>query len=150
MDAVTYPHDDVQAALAERVVPIKLKIDEHGELAQRMGAIWTPGLLWLTPKGDVTHSNVGYFEPEEFQAELAFGCGKTAAMLGDWKGAEKTFDEVAQRWPGTHATPAALYWTGVAGYKATKDAGALKKAWTRLLDEHAGTAWAMKASFLRS
>jgi hypothetical protein len=149
MDAVTYPNDDVQALLDERAVPYKPQIDENKDFAKRMGVVWTPGLLWLTPEGDLAHSNVGYFEPDEFQAELVYGFGKVAAAQRAWNAARRSFDEVADRWPQSFAAPAALYWAGVAGKNATDDVGPLKTAWNRLLDVHPESAWAMKVSFLR-
>ncbi len=150
MDAVTYPDDETQRFLAERVVAVKPQIDRHPELAKRFGVAWTPGLVWLTPRGVPCHRNVGFFEPEELRAECLLGCAHAAAAESDWETALERFRETARLFPESHAAPAALYWAGVSAKKATGEAGALLALWKELLVEHPGSAWAMKVSFIEN
>jgi len=149
MDTVTYPDAETQRFLNEHVIAFKARIDEHADLAKGFGTTWTPGLVWLTPHGRACHQNVGYFEPEELRAESLYGCGHVAAGDSDWSTARERFEQTAERWPRSHAAPAARYWAGVAAKKATGDVDDLLKAWKRLLDDHPESAWAMKVSFLR-
>jgi hypothetical protein len=148
MDAVTYPDDDVQELLAERVIGFKPEVGENADLARRLGVTWTPGLVWLDPDGRACHRNVGFFEPREFQAECLLGCAHVAAAQGDWEAAGELFAEIAERFPRTYAAPAALYWAGVASKKATGEGRGLMRWWKQLLRSHTGNAWAMKVSFL--
>ncbi len=149
MDAVTYPNEDVIAFLSENVVAYKPKIDEHEDLAKQFGVVWTPGLVWLTSSGQAAHSNIGYFDPDEFLAESTLGTGHAAALSEDWEQAREHFATVSRRWPKSHAAAAGIYWEGVAGKRASGDAAPLLEAWNRLLADHKGDAWAMKVSFLK-
>lgn len=149
MDAVTYPEKRTQRFLAERVVAFRAKIDEHQDLAKELGVCWTPGLVWTTAEGVPFHRNVGFFEPDELLAEALLGCGHVAAGQSEWETARARFEEVVQRWPRSHAAPAAQYWAGVAGKKATGEVDALVSAWNELLARYGESAWAMKASFIR-
>lgn len=148
MDAVTYPDDAVEQFLSKEVVCFKPQIDENKDLARRYGVVWTPGLLWLDAEGSSHHQNVGFFPPEEFLAECAFGMGKVAAGCGDWSRALEHFDRVAETWPGSHAAPAALYWAGVASKMDSGKLEGLMERWKQILSSHPRSAWAMKVSFL--
>jgi TolA-binding protein len=150
MDTVTYPDKEVVQYLSEHFVCFKPRIDAQRSLAQQLGVVWTPGLVWLDAAGDVCHQNVGYFAPEELLAECAFGRGKSAALKGEWAEAKGCFTEVTESWPSSFAAPAALYWSGAASMMATKDKEAMLKSWNRLLEDHPDSAWAMKVSFLRN
>jgi hypothetical protein len=148
MDAVTYPDDDVQRFLAERVVAVKPQIDQETELAKRYGAVWTPGLVWMTPDGKACHQNVGFFEPAELLAESVLALGRVAGGRSDWKEARERFDEVTRTWPDSHAAPAALYWAGVAAKKDSGEVDGLMAAWKQLRKDHPDSAWATKVSFI--
>jgi hypothetical protein len=148
MDTVTYPNEEVETLLEEHAVCYKAQIEESKELARRYRVVWTPGLCWLDGEGNLLHQNVGYFEPHEFLAEFLSGCARVAAGRGDWKAARKSFEQVAERWPESHAAPAALYWAGVAGMRDSGEAEALMTPWKRLLEQYPRDAWAMKVSFI--
>jgi hypothetical protein len=148
MDAVTYPNDQVAAALNEGFIAFKPEIGKNARLAKGYGVVWTPGLLWLDAEGTVRHNNVGFFEPEELLAELDFGRGRVLAAAGDWEAARRTHEAAIERWPNAHATPAARYWAGVAAKKATGEAEPLVKHWKALRRAHPDSAWAMKVSFV--
>ena len=121
---------------------------EVRDLAKSFGLVWTPGLLWLTPEGRMCHRNVGFFEPEEFLAESLFGCGQVAAGQSDWERARATFQETVDRWPRSHAAPAALYWAGVAAMKVGQKDD-MVRSWKKILSDHPESAWAMKVSFIQ-
>jgi TolA-binding protein len=148
MDAVTYPNSDVAQYLNEHFVPVRLQIDQHKDQARRFGAKWTPGLFWLDAQGVARHQNVGYFHPEELLAECAYARGLVAVRTNDWQQGLERFEEVLLHWPRSFAAPAALYWAGAAVRMTTGNSEDMLERWQRLLREYAGTAWAMKVSFL--
>ena len=73
------------------------------------------------------------------------GLGRIALDAGNWAEAERRFREVVQRLPNTDAAPEALYWAGVARYKATGDASALKETGRAFTREYVDSTWAKKA-----
>ena len=54
-----------------------------------------------------------------------------------------------QQFPGTDAAPEALYWAGVARYKATGDAASLKDTARAFTQQYQDSTWAKKASVWR-
>ena len=76
----------------------------------------------------------------------------TCAELGltfereDWAQAQHLFHEALERDPQGDAAPEALYWEGVARYKATKNSAALAETARALAQRFAGAAWTKKAS----
>ncbi|MEZ5978673.1 MAG: hypothetical protein R3F34_10685 [Planctomycetota bacterium] len=145
---MTYPDSDTRKFLAENVVAHKVCVDDEERLVTRYDVAWTPGLVWTTPAGEAVHTNVGYFDPTEFQAECSFACGRVAAARGDWDRALERFDATAERWPHSHAAPAALFWAGAASKRSTGEVDGLLDRWKRILSDHAESAWAMKVSFV--
>ena len=150
MDAVTYPDEDVVRFLNEQTVCYKPRIDENEALAARFGVQWTPGLVWLTPEGKPCHENVGFFDPDEFLAESTFALGAAAVQEGAWHRALEHFESIPQRWSGSFAAPAAMYWSGVAAKMSSGEVRPLLSRWRQLLSAHPKSAWAMKAGFIES
>jgi TolA-binding protein len=60
--------------------------------------------------------------------------------------AEKRFRRIVERFAQSDVAPEAMYWAGVARYKATGDAAALKETAGNFQQRYAGSAWAKKAS----
>jgi TolA-binding protein len=53
---------------------------------------------------------------------------------------------VVERFPNSDAAPEALYWAGVARYKATNDPSALEQTAQASAQRYQDSAWAKKAS----
>jgi TolA-binding protein len=51
-----------------------------------------------------------------------------------------------KRYPETEAAPEAVYWAGVARYKATGDASALSETARQFRERYQSSSWAKKAS----
>jgi hypothetical protein len=70
-----------------------------------------------------------YFElgliVEDFLAQLALGLAHSAFARGEFAEAERRYRDVVEKHASTDAAPEALYWAGVARYKATGDPAAL-------------------------
>ena len=74
------------------------------------------------------------------------GLGHAAFARSDFTEAEKWFREAVEKYPETEAAPEALYWAGVARYKATGDASALPDTAQQFRERYQESSWAKKAS----
>jgi hypothetical protein len=149
MDAVTYPDPRVPEALGA-FVPVKVSVKEQADLAADLGAVWTPTFQFRTRDGRLARSTSGYLDPDAFLTELALGEGVVALLERRFRDAEPIFRRAALHAPRSVLTPEALYWLGVARYRATGAPDGLKETWNELLDAHPDTPWAMRASFIRA
>ena len=147
MGTVTYPDPEVAQMLKTRFVVVRLDVGENEELASRYNAMWTPALLCMDADDRVHARTYGFLPPEEFAAHLALWEGRYALARGDHVRAERCFDEVATRWPHASSAPEALYWKGVALYKAV-DVKGLRTTWENLARRYPETTWQVRTSFL--
>ena len=113
---------------------------------ERFGAQWTPTILVLDRDGVERHRFEGFLPADEFLAQLQLGLGHVALARRRFDEAEKLYREVVEKWPETDAAPAALYWAGVARYKASNDAAALSETAAQFRQRYADSVWAKKAA----
>jgi TolA-binding protein len=73
------------------------------------------------------------------RAQMAFAAER-------WGEAEKIFRKIVEQFPNSDAAPEALYWAGVAPYKASHDPASLKQTANAFRKQYQGTSWAKKAS----
>ena len=149
MDTVTYPHGGVERRLNEMFVAVRLRIDEHKDLALRLQAPWTPGLVFLDPDGQVVHRAQGYFPPEEMEHLLHIGRGMVDFTRGRYEEALAQFAKAADDPERTAEQAEALYWKGACQIK-TGDKEGVKASWGRLQTAFPDTVWAKKASVVRA
>ena len=69
----TWTDAKVQAALAERFVPVKIDVDEHRDLAQEFEVTGIPRLQVIQPDGTLGASRVGFIAPDELLGWLQGG-----------------------------------------------------------------------------
>ena len=81
-----------------------------------------------------------------YLAGFAYILGRAAFARSDFAEAERRFRGVVKNHPDTDAAPEALYWAGVAKYKATGDAAALAETYKQFQSRYKDTSWATKAS----
>ena len=116
---------------------------KYGEL---YSAQWTPIVLLLDPDG-VEHSRIeGFLPADDFLAQLMLGWARLAFDAGQWAEAERRYREIVDGFPNTDAAAEALYWAGVAPYKATGDPASLKATGRAFKERYKDTPWAKKAS----
>lgn len=136
--------------VGENFLPARVNVREQPEdfqrLGARFGAEWTPTILLLDPKGTERHRIEGYLPPDDFMAQLGLGLGRVEFSAGDFAEAERQLREVVDRHPETDAAPEALYWAGVAKYKASGDAAALQETGEAFRQRYQDTTWAKKSS----
>jgi hypothetical protein len=136
--------------VGEHFLPARVHVREQPEdfkrLGARFGAEWTPTILLLDPEGTERHRIEGYLPADDFMAQLGLGLGRVEFSAGDFAEAERQLREVVSRHPEADAAPEALYWAGVAKYKATGDAAALQETGEAFRQRYQDSSWAKKSS----
>jgi TolA-binding protein len=127
-------------------IPAKIHIKEQPQTFKRFGAQWTPTILVMTPNGEEAHRIEGFLGVDDMLAQLELGLGKSLFKMEKYAEAEKHFRAVVQQYPASEAAPQALYWAGVAAYKATNDPGKLKDTALAEQKKYPQSEWAKKAS----
>jgi len=130
--------------LAGRVHPKDGEI--FGRLGEQYGAPWTPTTLLLDPQGVERHRIEGFLPVEEFLAQLHLGLGHLAFHASRWEEARSHYREVADKFADTDAAPEAVYWEGVARYKESGDAVALRETAETFDKKYQDSIWSKKAS----
>jgi TolA-binding protein len=147
MDAVTYPHDQVQSEMEKHFVPVKLESAKHGEVARRMNVRWLPGLVVADGDGRPGHVSIGFLPPADLVVEMTFGRAINAMGGKRYDEAHALFDAVA-RDPERERAPEALYWWGVSRYRQMKDfRAATREPWGRIVEGWPKTQWARKVAW---
>jgi tetratricopeptide (TPR) repeat protein len=145
-----YPDPKVVRFIEENFIPVRVHVredaDEYKRLGARYGQQWTPTILILDPNGKERHRVEGFLPAGDLLAQLTLGLGHSAFARGEFAEAERRFREVVEKYPETDAAPEALYWAGVAGYKATGDLAALHDTAREFQKRYRDTSWAKKAS----
>lgn len=112
----------------------------------RFGVNWTPTVLITDGDGKELYRIEGFLPTEDFLAHLQLGFGHAQFKKGNYQDAERQFRDVCEKMPGTDAAAEAMYWAGVARYKATNDASALKATADAFKKRYQDSIWAKKAS----
>jgi len=134
----------------DHFVPVRVHVHDQADEFKRLGAKynaqWTPTVLVIDSQGEERHRIEGFLPAAAFLAQLALGLGHSAFARSDFAEAERWFRQVVERYPDTDAAPEALYWAGVARYKATGDAASLHETAQQFQQRYQSTSWATKAS----
>ena len=130
-------------------VHVKQDAEEFQRYSKRYSAPWTPTILELDADGVERHRVEGFLPADDFLAQLMLGLAHMAFKQERWAEAEPRFREIAEQLPRTDAAPEALYWAGVARYKATGDAASLKDTARAFTQRYQDSTWAKKASVWR-
>jgi hypothetical protein len=135
--------------VTENFEPVRVHVreqkDEYRRLGARYGVQWTPTILVIDSKGEERHRVEGFLPADDLIAQLALGLGHADFEHGRFAEAQRRFESLTN-----HTSPdiaaEALYWAGVARYKATGDAAALGETAREFDHRYTGTSWAKKAS----
>jgi hypothetical protein len=126
-------------------LPIHQRKDEWHRLGAKYGVQWTPGILVIDSRGEERHRIEGFLPADDLIAQLTLGLGHSAFERRKFDEAQKRFESLVD-----HSNPEiaaeALYWAGVARYKATDDAAALKDTAREFDRRYTDTSWAKRAS----
>jgi len=145
-----WPHRRVVELVTDELIPVRVHVRDHADEFRRLGdrydARWTPMILVLDSSGEERHRVEGFLPVDELVPQLEFGLGRVAFSRGDFEDAERRFRQIVEDAPASDVAPEALYWAGVARYKSTDDAEALKATASAFHDRYQETTWAKKAS----
>jgi hypothetical protein len=113
---------------------------------ERFNAQWTPTVLVVDPQGTERYRFEGYLPAPEFLAQLRLGLAHAWRARGAFAEAERLYRELADDPAAGDVAPEALYWSGVAKYKATGDPTALGETAAAFQSRFTDSPWAKKAS----
>jgi hypothetical protein len=145
-----YPDERVARFISDNFIAARVHVKDQPEdyrrFAQRYTTQWTPTLLVIDRDGTERHRIEGFLPADDLLAQLTLGLGHSAFAQERWDEAERRFREVVDRFPKTEGAPEALYWAGVARYKAKGDASALAETGREFTRRYQDSSWAKKAS----
>jgi tetratricopeptide (TPR) repeat protein len=144
MGAVTYPSEKVAEFVEKHMVPIQVLFDAQ-PLATDFKVKWTPTVITLDEEGNEHHRTVGFLSPEEFIPSLMLGIGKAHFDREKFEASMDLFDRLLKAYPRSEAAPEAVYLRGVAQYKSSHNAKALKEIYERLQAEYPSSEWTKRA-----
>jgi len=153
MDAVTYPHETVVAAIEEGFAPFKINMMErHPDFKEACAGgrvLWGPTFIVADSRGNEVRRWVGWLPPASYVAELAFCRTLAEYNRGKFDEARAGFDTLVESAVGTEIHAEAIYWQGIAGFMAGKqDWDALGRSWRRVAEEYPGTRFGTHASVI--
>ena len=143
-----YPDERVVKFITENFVPVRVDVRKDPKPMERFGALWTPTMIILDPSGTERYRFEGYLPVNDFLAHLTLGLGHLAFSMGNFAEAERRFNDVVERYPDSEQAAEALYWRGVARYKAGS-ATALGETADEFTRRYQTSSWAKKASVWR-
>ena len=148
-----WPDERIVRFVNENFLPARVHVKTDAaafkQYSERYKAPWTPAILVLDPDGVEQHRIEGFLPADDLLAHLMLGRARMAFQTQQWAEAERRFREIADKLPQTDAAPEALYWAGVAPYKATGDAKSLRETAQAFTTRFQNSTWAKKASVWR-
>jgi len=144
MGAVTYPDDDVAEFISNRMIPVQLKANVQ-PYAKDFNIKWTPSFITLDENGAGHQRIVGFLPPEEFIPAMMLGISKVHFDLDRFEEALVELENLIAEFPKSKATPEAVFFRGVTGFKSTKDPKPLKAAYEKLQAEYPDSEWTPRA-----
>lgn len=151
MGAVTYPDPAVERTINERFIPVQFNVAEQPQAMDQFNTPWTPTLIVQDAEGREHRRTQGYLDARRFLGEMALAWVKDAIDRRDFAAARERSEVALRETKGdAFREPEAIYWSGVAGYKATNDVAPLINAWTRLLNEFPDNEWAKRVEFVKN
>jgi thioredoxin family protein/tetratricopeptide repeat protein len=148
-----WPDERVARFVRQDFLPARVHVKEDPQEFKRYGerykAPWTPTILVLDPDGVEHHRIEGFLPADDLLAQLMLGRARLAFQEKQWAEAERRYREIVEQLPNSDAAPEALYWAGVARYKATGDAASLKDTARAFTQQYQDSTWAKKASVWR-
>ncbi len=148
-----WPDERVVRFVTQNFLAARVHVKEDPQEFKRYGARykapWTPTILELDPSGVEHHRIEGFLPADDLLAQLMLGRARMAFQEGQWAEAERRFREIVEQLPDADAAPEALYWAGVAPYKATGDGASLKETARAFTQRYQDSTWAKKSSVWR-
>ena len=145
-----WPDERIVRFVNENFLPARVHVKDDPaafkQFSERYQAPWTPTILLVDPNGVEQHRIEGFLPADDLLGQLMLGRAKLAFQQQKWAEAERLFREIVDKLPQTDGAPEALYWAGVAEYKATGDPASLQATGRAFTTRYQNSTWAKKAS----
>jgi hypothetical protein len=128
----------------QNFIPVQVRFDAQPE-SGTFNITWTPTMIVLDETGKEHHRTVGFQAPEEFIPFLMVGQAKTHFDRETFDAAIALLEKVIKDHPQSAAAPEAAFHLGVAKYKSTHNAAALKEAFEFLKANYPASEWLKRA-----
>jgi len=144
--AETLPKMSVTDAINEWYNAVMVDVEQRKDLVSQHSVDWTPTFVVFGPTAGESYRWVGYLPEDDFLGQLNMALAKTAFREGDYKNAERHFDEVMIKFPLTELAPEASYYIGVCRYRYSSDPSWLGWTYNNMKDAYPDSPWTLKAS----
>ncbi len=147
MNAGPYSEETVQKFIEEEFVPLKSQCfwKERTDLMKRFDIAWTPTFLFQDSTGKVHRKLIGFIPSDDFLAHLKFGKGILMFEKERHAEAAKWLQRAVDDHAASGVAPEAVFFLGVAEYRKTHEAGALRRVYDTLAERYPQSEWARRA-----
>lgn len=149
-----YSDPEVTTFIEEHFAPVRVHVKENHDAFQHLGtrfdAHWTPTILLIDKRGKEFHRIEGFLPRRDFMSQLKLGVARQAFDDQDYARAAPLFRQVVDEYRDTDAAAEALYWAGVAQYRATSDPSVLADTAREFEERYPESSWAKKSSVWRT
>jgi thioredoxin-related protein len=142
----TLPKMSVTDAINDGYNAVMVDVEQRKDLVKQYGVDWTPTFVVLGPTVGESYRWVGYLPEDDFLGHLNLALAKVSFREGDFKDAERHFDEVMIKFPLTELATEACYYIGVSRYRYTNDPSWLGRTYDNMKDAYPDSPWTLKAS----
>lgn len=150
MEERTFSDPKVADYIAQNFAPVHYDVLANEDAMKQNHAGWTPTVTMQCPNGDDHRRFVGFLTPHKLIGELAISRVQYHLATQDFDGAHKLAQQAVELTQGDELRHVeALYWQGVAAYKASGDQGLLIAAWKDILARFPDSEWASRVDFAR-
>jgi len=142
---VTYPDHRVQAAIAERFIPLRLHLIEDRQWTRPFQVFWTPTILIGDRSGKIRYTSVNFLPPEEFLDILDIGEALVAMRWREYDVSIERLKAVDARRPDGPLTVEALYWLGITEYfRQGRSRAASMVVWDEMIERFPDSIWSKR------
>ncbi|HEX7125759.1 MAG TPA: hypothetical protein VF406_08260 [Thermodesulfobacteriota bacterium] len=125
---------------------MKLDVTVQKDLARQFRVLWTPTLVVVHPAGIVTREWIGFLPPPELLAELELAEALVELRSARAAAARDRLRAMRERGNGRHVAAEALFWEGVAAYRASGNKDDLWPAWREVVARYPESPWALRTT----
>lgn len=119
------------------------------ELFRSVKPFWAPLFRASSSRGVELRRWFGFFPPEELRLELEIVLAHDLMLQKKDSEAVNRLEEALARSPSLRVAPEAMFWMGVAAFKAGgRDFDALESAWNELIARWPDSTWASRADVM--
>jgi hypothetical protein len=125
---------------------VKLDVTVRKEVARQFRVLWTPTLVVVHPAGIATREIIGFLPPAELLAELTLAEALVELRSARAAAARDRLGAMRERGDARHVAAEALYWEGIATYRASGNKDDLWPAWREVATHYPESPWALKTT----